>query len=259
MEITNFIGIDVSKKTLDAALVKDGKVIYNTKVQNNKAGIKLLVKELKVDMEQSLFCMEHTGIYCNIMLDYLAEKQVQVWLESAVQIQRSQGIARGKSDKVDAQRIALYAFKNQTSAKLWKPTRDLLVKLKHLQETRERLLQAIKQIEQPLNEGKAFIKQSYQKSMEKACSSSIKALKSDLKNIDQAIQDIITSDENLKSLYDIVTSVDGIGKVTATQIIITTNEFKDFTQAKKYACYAGVAPFEHTSGTSIKGKTRVSH
>lgn len=259
MKITDFIGIDVSKLTLDIALVSDGKVLQTTKVQNSKAGIKALFKEFKVNVAKSFFCMEHTGIYCNIILDYLFEKQAKIWLESAVQIKRSQGITRGKSDKVDAQRIALYAFKNHTNARLWVPVREILINLKHLQETRERLIQAIKQVEQPLNEGKAFIKQSYQKIMEKSCKYSLKALKSDLKNIEQSIQDIITSDENLKNLYDIVSSVDGIGKVTATQIIITTNEFKDFTQAKKYACYAGVAPFEHTSGTSIKGKTRVSH
>lgn len=259
MEITNFIGIDVSKKTLDIALVIGGKVLKTTKVPNSKSGVKAMFKAFQIDIVKSLFCMEHTGIYCNIILDYLSEKQAKVWMESAVQIQRSQGITRGKSDKIDAQRIALYASKNLDKARLWQPTRETLVNLKHLQETRERLIRAIQQIEQPLNEGKTFIKPIYQNSMEKACRMSLKSLKSDLKNIEQTMLDIITEDENLKNLYEIVTSIDGIGKVTATQIIITTNEFKDFTEAKKYACYAGVAPFEHTSGTSIRGKTRVSH
>ena len=259
MKITNFIGIDVSKKTLDIALVNDGKVIKVTKVQNNKEGVKAMIKKFNVDITNSLFCMEHTGIYCNILLDYLSNKQAEIWLESAVQIQRSQGITRGKNDKIDAQRIALYASKNHENARLWKPSREILVNLKHLQETRERLIRAIQQIEQPLNEGKTFIKQCYQKSMEKACRASLRTLKNDLKGIEQTMLDLITADENLKNLYDIVTSVDGIGKVTATQIIITTNEFEDFTEAKKYACYAGVAPFEHTSGTSVRGKTRVSH
>jgi transposase len=60
-------------------------------------------------------------------------------------------------------------------------------------------------------------------------------------------------------LFQIITSVTGVGTVTATQIIITTNEFKNITSAKKFACYSGIAPFEHQSGTSIRGKTRVSH
>lgn len=259
MKITNFIGVDISKKTLDFALVIKGSVSQNFKIQNSKKDLNSFFKDFRIDFSETLFCMEHTGIYGNILLDYLYQKQALIWLESAIQIKRSQGILRGKNDKVDAQRIALYAFKNHSDARLWKPEREVIVQLKYLQQTRERLIQAIQLIEKPINEAKGFIKQKYIVSMGKACRSSIRTLKKELNNIDQQIMDIIVADENLTRLFNIIISVDGIGKVTATQIIITTNEFKDFSNAKKYACYAGVVPFEHTSGTSIKGKTRVSH
>lgn len=55
-----------------------------------------------------------------------------------------------------------------------------------------------------------------------------------------------------------MTSVHGIGPVVASQILITTNEFKDISDGKKYACYCGVVPFEHSSGSSIRGRERVS-
>lgn len=58
--------------------------------------------------------------------------------------------------------------------------------------------------------------------------------------------------------YKVVSSVHGVGKVLATELIIITNEFKRFFSAKQLACYAGVVPFEHSSGSSIRGKTRVS-
>ena len=53
-------------------------------------------------------------------------------------------------------------------------------------------------------------------------------------------------------------SVPGVGMITALNVIVATDEFEKISEVKKFACYAGVAPFEHTSGTSIRGKTRVS-
>ena len=54
-------------------------------------------------------------------------------------------------------------------------------------------------------------------------------------------------------------SVPGIGPVIATELLIATNEMQTINEPKKLACHAGIAPFEYRSGTSIRGKTRVSH
>ena len=62
----------------------------------------------------------------------------------------------------------------------------------------------------------------------------------------------------LKELFEIIESVKGIGPVIATEVLITTNEFKDIDDPKKYACYSGFAPFEHSSG-KYKGKSKVSN
>ena len=68
----------------------------------------------------------------------------------------------------------------------------------------------------------------------------------------------------LKELFDIVESVKGIGPVIATEVLITTNKFKDIGDPKKYSCgwrstYCGFAPFEHSSGKKYKGKSKVSN
>lgn len=77
------------------------------------------------------------------------------------------------------------------------------------------------------------------------------------------MQKLIQEDEQLKQLFDLVTSVEAVGPVTAGHLLVVTNEFKNFTCPKKFACYAGtaaatVAPFENSSGSSIKGKSQVS-
>ncbi len=111
MKIKYFIGIDVSKATLDVSLVKDGKQLFYKRIDNSKKAIKQLVSTLKkqffCDVTSSVYCMEHTGIYNNHLLAVLHEKSINIWLESAMQIKRSMGVQRGKNDKIDAQRIAL--------------------------------------------------------------------------------------------------------------------------------------------------------
>lgn len=76
------------------------------------------------------------------------------------------------------------------------------------------------------------------------CQASIDALKKDKKAVEEKIRTLIDSDNQLKELFDIVDSVKGIGPVIAAEVLITTNEFKDISDPKKYACYSGFAPFD---------------
>ncbi len=77
--------------------------------------------------------------------------------------------------------------------------------------------------------------------------------------INEQIQELINSDEKLKKLNEYVISVPNIGPVISASVIVATKEFKKISDPRKFACHCGVAPFEHQSGKSIRGKTRVSH
>ncbi len=115
-----FIGVDVSKKWLDFAFVTAGQVRCHLQVENTVVGIKQALKSLqaqgKVPLRQALFCVEHTGLYQNTLLAYLSKQQAHIWLESALHIKAGGGLQRGKTDKVDASRIALYAFAYQSGS-----------------------------------------------------------------------------------------------------------------------------------------------
>jgi transposase len=78
------------------------------------------------------------------------------------------------------------------------------------------------------------------------------------KNTEDLMLELIKNDERLSHLFDILLSIEGVGEVLAIQLIIVTNEFKNFNSAKKFACYCGISPFEHSSGSSTKGKSKVS-
>jgi transposase len=104
-----FIGIDVSKETLDFSLVIANAVDFHIQVTNNKQGIEQFIKQIKAknksfSFENSLFCMEYTGIYNNPLLNYLHQKKANIWLEQATQIKLSMGVSREKNDKSDCRR-----------------------------------------------------------------------------------------------------------------------------------------------------------
>lgn len=262
MEKQYFIGIDVSKKTLDFALLIAGQVVFHLQVENSVAGIKQALKALKdqfkLKLPQALFCLEHTGLYHNILLAYLSQQQASVWLESALHMKAGSGLQRGKTDKVDAARIALYAYTNRQQMKAYQPPRQQVQQLKALTALRNRLLEAKTRLQVPLREQEPFLDKTLGKQLSQLSQASLLALDKDIARIEQQIQQLIEQDENLKHYFDLLVSVQGIGTITATQVLIATNEFKDFTQAKAFACHAGVAPFPHQSGSSVRGKTKVS-
>ena len=262
MKFSSFVGVDVSKKTLDFA-VRDGqKLLFHFKVENSAAGLAEFIAECtvqQINLKQSLICCEHTGIYSQCLLTLLSKEQSSLWLESSLRIKRSIGLQRGKNDKVDAIRISEYAFRYADKAQLWQPEREVLLEMKQLVSLRKRLLNASSALKVPLGELIGFENKKLVKELEKLNKKPIEVLAKQIADIEKKIRSLIKQDEVLSKLFTIVTSVDGVGEVIFWEIITTTNEFKLFSCPRKFACYAGVSPFEHSSGTSIRGKTRVSH
>ena len=222
-----FIGIDVSKETLDFSLIIANIAQFHLQVTNDKRGIDLFIKEVKKRnksflFENSLFCMEHTGIYNNPLLNYLHLKQADIWLEQATQIKSSMGVSREKNDKIDSQKIGLYAYKNREDVKLWTPKREIMIELDRLTALRERLVKTIKVLKTPLSDAKEFVDKKILNSEKSLCQSSIDALNKDLKSVDKKIKELIQNDATLKSLFEIIESVKGIGPVIVTEVLITT-------------------------------------
>ena len=241
-------------------------MLFHQQVSNDKKGIaaflKYLRQQTKATIAECLFCMEHTGIYNNPLLKALHQRSAHIWVERAAHIQESMGLTRGKTDKVDARRIALFAYKNREEARLWTPARPVMARLDRLTAQRARLVKVIKMLQTPLTSSEGFMDKADRKADQQACAGSLKSLKVDLKSTDKAIAELVQSDADLKRLFERVTSVVGISQITAAEIILSTNEFKAITDPKKFAapadrCYAGVVPFERSSGQS-RGRPQVS-
>jgi transposase len=262
MEFEFFVGIDVSKNELDFSVQQGKSFLFHKEIKNEPEAIKAFLKELaRINgfcFCKTVFCMEHTGIYSNHLLSCLFQKKANVCMEAATQIKRSLGNLRGKNDKVDSERIASYAYKNRDELRLWTPRRDVVQELAHLSSTRSRLIKTKKMLKTPLKEYGTFVKNKASKQNTTVCREALNGIEASLQKIEKAITAIIKADAELNRLFNLITSVKGIGKVTAVQMIVTTNEFKDIDNAKSYACYAGLAPYLEASGL-FKGKGRVSH
>ena len=169
------------------------------------------------------------------------------------------GVERGKSDPVDARRIALYAYKNRKEARLWVPRREVVEELKELLNLRERSLNSLSRHKKPIKELKSHGNPRVTKRIEAFCQAAIEGERKALAAIEARIDELIREDAQLSRLYKLITSVDGVGKCIAAQVIVDTNEFQNIKEGKEYACYSGVAPFEHSSGSSLRSRSRVSH
>jgi len=258
---TFFIGTDISRNKLDHVVMKGKQQLFHREIKNEPSEIDHFIEEVKAlpgfTMTRAVFCMEQTGIYGNHLVRCLQRVKANIVVEGALQIRNSLGNIRGKNDKVDAMRIGEFAYKNREHLRLWVPKRPVINQLANLSTLRSRLLALQVALQTPLTEQVSFEKKGRAKENIKLCSRSTAALKADLKQIDECIANVIASDERLKRLQEIVTSVHGVGPVTALQFLICTNEFRDINNPKKFACYAGVAPFTKESGT-MKSKAKVS-
>lgn len=254
-----FFGVDISKKTVDITCIINQEFIHR-RFTNDEEGMKQLLQwlnELSIAFDQALFCMEATGLYCFPLTQFLTSNEIDTWIEHAVQIKKATALSRGKNDKVDSKRIAMYATKNLDRLRLWKPVPSTLQKIKHLASLRERLVETKKKLITPIKEFEDIGNNEMAKLLNKTIKNTIAALDKDLKNTEAKIMEIINEDDNLKQLYKLITSVVGIGFVTTINLLVYTNGFTVMKDARKLACYCGVAPFEYSSGSSIRGRTQV--
>lgn len=258
-----FFGVDTSKEKLDLVLAEGLTVLSNEEVENNYEAIKAwLLSKLeaeKISIDQCCICIEQTGIYCNPLIKVLLDLDAHFTVVHSAHIQLSLGLTRGKSDKIDAQRIAEYAFRFKDKLKAYEPRRAIVDRLDTLCKLRKKLLKMKNQLSVTLNGLAEFGEEEHCELFVKHSSKSLEAIELDLKNVDKAISKLIKSDDRLKELNSWLRSVVGVGEVTAPVVIVATNEFTNGFNAKQMCSFSGVAPFPNQSGSSLNGKDKVSH
>jgi transposase len=258
-----FVGIDISKLTLDIAVLHNHVVLTSLQIENSEYAVKQLLFKLKADFNctrnNTFYCAEDMGVFSTFLLSVCHRKKLRICMESPLRIKLSLGIQRGKTDIKDAARIAQYACRHHLQLKIWQAPRDCIVMLRNLCTLRKKLIKIKVMLTNSDKMDTHFRTRREMKFLKAHYALTMDAARTNIKKVEQEILAVISGDENLAELFRIMTSIPHIGKIIATEIIICTNEFKGITSAKRFASYCGIAPFEWSSGTSIKGKARISH
>jgi transposase len=264
-EKKSFIGIDVSKLWIDLSMlmitggIKQDMITH--RFDNNVEGLKLLsqwLKGYKVPFnDNTLVVIENTGIYHRLIWQYCSEKGLSLHIGNAAGIKWSLGIARGKDDITDSQRLCSYCYRHADELKATPVLDPVLLQLKDLMRARTRMITQISSTSVYLKELKLSNSKEVQKAIEKAHQSALEGMKKSLDLIEQQIIKIVAEHEAINKNYRLLKTVPGIGHITAIYIICCTANFASKISGKQLACYAGVVPFEHSSGSSIKGKKKV--
>lgn len=259
-----FCGIDVSKATLDFEICnQERSKISSGKLDNSEKSInkwfKRLLSELDCDKDQLLICLEHSGIYSNILCYSLLRLGACFALESPLNVKLTLGLTRGKDDQIDAGRLADYANRHSDKIRLFTANNIVAAELKQLLSYREALVTRKAAEQAQINEYALFYSKRIIDLMKADYRKRLKLLADQIESIDQNINDFILSHQQLSEQYKLLKSVDGIGPVLAATLIAYTSAFTSIKDPRAFACYAGVAPFRYVSGTSLNSKNRVSH
>lgn len=256
-----FVGIDISKKWIDACVTPDGKTISHQQFENNRTGFSTMLKWIKQfskQQEEWLICMEHTGIYAQPLWYFLTEKNITYCVVAGSLITSGLEIRRGKNDKISAIDIAKFTMRYADELKPHRLPAQVLQRLKMLFAYRERLVKAKVLIQVPANEAKQFAAKE-SKEVRTDSSSLVQSIEAHIKKVEKLMLEVINSDEQTEKCYELIVSVPGFGLVTAGYLLIITQCFTILTKSRELSNFGGTAPHPHKSGSSVKGKIRVSH
>lgn len=261
----NYLGIDVSKLWFDVSLLvvleHVKQVIVTERFDNSVNGIKAFKSWLKGNQvsldNNSLLVIENTGVYHRLLWSFCSTHNLPLHIGNAAHIKWSLGITRGKSDVIDCVRLCLYCYKQSDELKATPVLNPVFMKLKDLMSSRSRLLTQFNSTKNYLKELKCSNDKTLLSILENAHTAAIDGIKKSIIEIELLINKIVQEDAEIYKNYLLIKSVPGIGHLTAIYIICCTNNFAGKVTGKQLASYAGVVPFEHSSGISIKGRNRV--
>lgn len=259
MKVPYIIGADLSKKTIDFVSHSFQTHIQLSNSSKGFKGLLIWMTKQKLNTSDVVIVMEHTGLYSCMFEEFLHRSSIAFAKVSGLAIKRSMGLVRGKNDKIDAQRIAQYGFEKQKMLRLEPAPSEKLKELKLLYSTRAKLVSQRAGLKVTIQEYRNVLEL---KKSDLALSSQLRVIKTldlEITRLEQAIKAIIETDEKINNNYRLQQSIKGVGEVLALAMIIKTGNFTRFANSRKFASFCGTAPFEHRSGTSIRGKTKVSH
>jgi transposase len=201
--------------------------------------------------------MEATGVYGEALAYCLAAKEFRVAVEPPLQVKRAFKPNGPKTDAVDSQQIAEYACRYHDRLRIWQPRPDLLEQLSVLLTTRE---QVVKQRTAHKSSLHALMRKPVRTAVaEEVHQQLIVALTTQIKTVEQEIQRLFQQEPPFDALCTLLLTIPGVGLLLATQFLVVTQCGAAQRPANQLAAHTGIAPLEHQSGKSVRGRTTSRH
>jgi transposase len=248
--IKNYVGIDIAKSDFDVA-IETGGHYRHYKFSNDVAGFKTLVQQLTAD---SHAVMEASGPYYLKLACYLHEQGIAVSVVNPLVIRRfcQMRLSRTKTDKKDAKMIAEYGKTEHPSN--WKPDMDYVMELRQLQATSDLLNKNRTSL---LRQHEAFSQLTViSKEAVKAIRQTVKHIEKQIVILELKMQSLIKQYHG--KMYAQIQTIPGLGKKTSLLLIVISGGFTKFTDARQISSYIGICPRIFESGTSVKGRARIT-
>jgi transposase len=246
-----FLGIDIAKRKFDVALLI-GESKRHKVFDNDEGGFAALMDWLGEQAGSLHACMEATGGLGDDLALFLHERGVTVSIVNPLRIKAfgQSELVRTKTDKVDAGVIARFC-RSQPPAP-WQPPspcmRDLRALVRRCAALKEMRAQELQRRAQGCSS--AMAKASIERS--------ITWLDGEIKAISQAVAQLIRDDEHLRKSHALLTSIPGLAEQSAAVLLAEIPDFRAFGHNKQIVAFVGLNPMDHQSGSSVRGKTRVS-
>jgi transposase len=244
-----YVGIDVAKAKLDVA-VKTAKKPRYTSVENNEKGFARLLEWLsKYPKTDVHVCFEATNTYAFACAVYLGQQGINVSIvnPALVKAYAQSNLRRNKTDKLDALLIA--EFCADKSPRSWTAPRETEQTFQGLY----RRWETLKNMRgQELNRLESERCQAVRDSL----TSSISYLSEQLLAVEAALDCLVEQTPNLRHRFELLSSIPGVGKVTA-YLLIAELDFQVFSSANDVVAFAGLNPKHNESGKT-RGRVAIS-
>lgn len=248
----HILGIDIAKASFDTALTQDNQSYEQASFSNSRQGFKDLVEWLaSYQVEELHVCLEATGRYGEALAEFLHTQGCHVSVVNPARIHAygQSKLRRNKNDRLDAQLIADFCFRQQPPR--WTPpqlmqrqSQEISRHIATLKEDRQR-----KRNQLAAGVSSPRLRRSIQETID--------FLDKEIKLLEEELLELLSQDPDKAQQLELLLSVPSIGRLTACRFLAEVDVTR-FRQASQLAAYAGLAPKEHSSGTSVRKKPRLS-
>lgn len=250
---TPTLGIDIAKLKFNACLLRAGGKLRHKAFPNNAAGFAELAEWLtRQDAARTPACMEATGAYGEALALYLlaAGHTVSVVNPAAVKAFAQSRLSRTKTDKVDAELIARFCLAQRPAA--WNPPAPEVRELQALARRLESL------VEMRVAEENRLAAVITVEAVRHSVEEHVAYLSEQIRRTEELIRGHIGRHPTLKQQSALLDSIPGIGEATAAVLLAEITDIKQYRSARQVAAYAGLVPREWRSGSSVRGRVRLS-